>query len=156
MRYKYTREELSKIVKESLSFSQVLLKMGIIAAGGNYKTIQSKVKEWEIDISHFTGSGWNVGDRYRPFGKKSCLNDILVNNSSYKNSNCLRKRLLKEKLKDHICECCKLKEWLNKPIKLELHHKNGINNDHRLENLELLCPNCHAYTNNYRGKNIKI
>lgn len=43
--------------------------------------------------------------------------------------------------------------WLVKPIKLELHHINGINTDNRLENLQLLCPNCHAYTDNYRGRN---
>ena len=53
-----------------------------------------------------------------------------------------------------LCKCCNKTEWLGKPIKLELHHVNGIKNDLRIENLQILCPNCHAYTDNYRGKNI--
>jgi hypothetical protein len=155
MRYKYTKQELEKIISESLSLKEVFSKMNIVAAGGNYKTIKDKLKKWNIDISHFTGSAWNVGTRYTPFGKKSEIKDILVNESNYTNSSFLRKRLIKEGLKEEICECCKLKEWMHQPIKLELHHKNGVNNDNRLENLELLCPNCHSYTDNYRGKNIK-
>lgn len=57
-------------------------------------------------------------------------------------------------MRGHQCENYKLTNWLNKPIPLEIHHKDGdhLNND--LENLQLLCPNCHAFTENYRGKNI--
>ncbi len=47
----------------------------------------------------------------------------------------------------------KLSLWLNKPIPLELHHKDGDNTNNELDNLELLCPNCHALTDNYRGRN---
>lgn len=54
-RYKYTKEELQEIVSSSLSIAEVLRKMGVIAAGGNYKTLHVKIKEYDIDTSHFTG-----------------------------------------------------------------------------------------------------
>ena len=56
-------------------------------------------------------------------------------------------------LRGRKCECCGLTEWLNKPINLEIHHIDGNHNNNELENIQLLCPNCHSYTNNYRGKN---
>ena len=80
------------------------------------------------------------------------LEDILVENSTYQ-SNKLRKRLLAEGIKEHRCELCNLREWMGKPIPLELDHINGNNADHRLFNLRIICPNCHAQTDHYRGKN---
>lgn len=82
------------------------------------------------------------------------LSKVLVKDKLYQSYR-LQKRLVSEGLKEHKCECCGLTEWLGKPIKLELHHINGDHTDNRLENLQLLCPNCHSYTDNYRGKNIK-
>lgn len=153
MKYKHTKNELQEFVKKSLNMTDLCKQLGITPAGGNFKTLRSKIKNLDIDTSHFTGSGWNVGSRYKPFGKRKELKDILVIDSSHTNSNSLRGRLLKEGIKDHKCESCGLEKWMDKPIKLELHHVNGNNTDHRIENIELLCPNCHAYTDNYRGKN---
>jgi 5-methylcytosine-specific restriction endonuclease McrA len=80
------------------------------------------------------------------------LVDILVEKSTYQ-SNKLRKRLLADGLKEHKCEVCFNTTWMDKPIPLELDHINSINDDHRLHNLRLLCPNCHAQTDCYRGRN---
>ena len=68
-------------------------------------------------------------------------------------SNKVRKKLLNEGYKEHRCECCGLTEWLNEPIPLELHHIDGDHNHNELSNYQLLCPNCHAKTDSYRGKN---
>ena len=65
----------------------------------------------------------------------------------------LKNLLIKFGFKQHLCECCKLKEWNNKPIPLELHHKDGNKYNNTLSNLILLCPNCHAQTDSYRAKN---
>lgn len=66
----------------------------------------------------------------------------------------IKSRLLKEGLKENRCEICGLSEWLGKPIGLELHHVNGDGNDNRLENLMLLCGNCHSQTDNWGGRGV--
>ena len=89
--------------------------------------------------------------KFKPFeGKK--IEEILVENSTYQSYK-LKKRLIAEGIKKSVCESCGQSEWLEQPIPLELHHINGNNSDNRLENLRLLCPNCHALTDSYRGKN---
>jgi 5-methylcytosine-specific restriction endonuclease McrA len=83
------------------------------------------------------------------------LEDILTVNSPYKSSK-LKDRLIAAGYKDARCEACGLAEWKGKPIPLELHHLNGDSTDNRIENIRILCPNCHAQTPTYRGKNIGI
>lgn len=142
--------EFIDIVKSSYSIADICRKLNIKPYGGNYRVIKNKIKKLNIDTSHMTGQAWNQGDRKMNYIKP--IADILVNNSHYKSYR-LAKRLVKEGLKEHKCECCGLKEWMGKVIKLELHHINGDPCDNRFENLQLLCPNCHSYTDNYRGKN---
>lgn len=154
MRYRYTVEELKKVVNNSLSVAQVCRELGIRAAGGNFQTVNRRIRENNIDISHFTGQGWNVGKDFKHFGKKYSIKEILIENSPYRSSDKLRKRLINEGYKKKQCECCKRTKWLDQGIKLELHHINGINTDNRIENLQILCPNCHSYTDNFRGGNI--
>ncbi len=149
-----TDDEFRQAVAESLSVRQVLGRIGLVPAGGNYKTVHNRILKLGLDASHFTGAGWNVGARYRSFGRKAAMAEILVANSPYTFTHGLRGRLLKEGWKKYECEGCLLSEWRGRPIPLELHHLNGVSNDHRIENLQLLCPNCHAQTSNYRGKNI--
>lgn len=76
-----------------------------------------------------------------------------LQNSVNIQSNKVRHRLLEEGIKPHQCEKCGLTEWLGNPIPLELHHKDGNRDNNVLENYQLLCPNCHALTDSYRGKN---
>ena len=153
-KYKYTDEQLIEAVKTSLSIAEVCRKLGIKAVGGNYATIHNKINKLNLDTTHFTGKAWNQGLKYKVVVPAKSLQEILKENTPYPSYK-LKLRLIKEGLKEEKCECCGNIEWLGQPIKLELHHINGNHNDNRLENLQLLCPNCHAYTDNYRGKNIK-
>lgn len=91
---------------------------------------------------------------HRLNGKERPLEEILVEHSTYDNTVYLRMKLFCSGLKEQKCECCGLTEWYGKPIPLQLHHINGVHDDNRLENLQILCPNCHSLTENYAGKNL--
>ncbi len=150
-----SREAYEEAIRNSLSIAQVCRYLHIKPVGGNYRTIHQAIDLYNIDTSHFTGQGWNSGERYSPVVKKFPLSRILVNPSRY-NSNNLKRRLLSENIKEYRCErCgrCGLSEWQGQKIPLELHHKDGNNSNNEIGNLQLLCPNCHALTDNYRGKN---
>lgn len=110
MKAKVTDEQFRAIVAQSLSVAQVIARLGLVPAGGNYKTVQTRISTLKLDTSHFTGQGWNSGARYRNFGKQYPLPDILVENSSYKFTHGLRSRLVKEGYKAHHCEACTLQE----------------------------------------------
>ena len=146
----YTIEEVRLAVVDNKSIAGVLRQLGLRPLGSNYRTIKRIIADNKIDISHFTGQGWNVGLAFRP---NTGLSDeeLFVENSSYKCSWRLREHYKKATGINH-CENCGLSSWQGERIPLEIHHINGINTDNRLDNLKLLCPNCHSLTNNYRGR----
>lgn len=150
-RHTYIKEELEEIVKRCVSIADVCRALNIRPVGGNYKTLKHKLKSFEIDTSHFTGQAWLLNKNHN-FAKRMSLTDILKENSNY-SSDKLRQRLIKEGYKQAECEKCRLQEWNGLPIPLELDHCNGNNTDNRLDNLKILCNNCHAQTENYRGRN---
>ena len=145
---KYSKDVLLTIVMESKSKRECLLKLGLKPYGGNYRVLEKHLDKYKIDTSHFLGQGWNKNNSpadVKPI-EKYFNNEISI--TSYK----LKIRILKEKLKPYKCEMCGLNMWNNHKIPLELHHVNGNNKDNSFENLQLLCPNCHALTDNYRNR----
>ncbi|PIP87187.1 hypothetical protein COW81_01540 [Candidatus Campbellbacteria bacterium CG22_combo_CG10-13_8_21_14_all_36_13] len=149
---KWSEQELKKAVYCSTSIRQVIQKLGLIPAGGNYLQVQKYIKICKLDISHFKGQGWNKGKI--GIGKPLILlKDILIKNSNYQ-SYSLKKRLYKEDLKKPKCEDC---GWARQSkdgrLPLELDHINGDNKDNRLKNLRILCPNCHSLKPTHRGMN---
>lgn len=147
-RYTIGKEQFIQAVKESFSIRQVLIKLGIVAEGGNYKIYHSRKKKWGVDDSHFTGQGHLRGKEH-DWSKRIPLEEILVADSDYMSIHRLKQRILKSNLIKEECAICRITEWNNQKLSLHLDHKNGINNDHRLENLRLLCPNCHSQTETY-------
>lgn len=137
-----------ELIKKSSSISEVCRSLEIKTTNGNYRTIKNIISKYNINVAHFKRIN-KCKDN-----KKINLNDILVENSTYQSSK-LKYRLISENIKTHMCENCGNTEWLDGKIPLQLHHINGIHSDNRIENLQLLCPNCHFKTENYGSKNIK-
>lgn len=154
MKHKSTNAEFIEAVRDSTSLSQALFKLGINKGGGNHQTAKNRIKSLNLDTSHFKGHGWSKGLSIPPT-KWIELEDILVLDSNYQNTSRLKKRLIKAGILQEKCYICGITEWMKLPAPLELDHINGDRRNNRKENLRLLCPNCHAQTSNYRGKNIK-
>ncbi len=151
---KWTIDELHSAVKGSKSIRQIISKLGLIPAGGNYEQIKATIKEYKIDTSHLTGRGWNRNMRF-PFIAKIPL-DVILTKDSHFQSYKLKKRLFRDKLKIEKCELCGWAEKsLDGRIPVELDHINGDHYDNRIENLRILCPNCHSLQSTHRGKNQK-
>jgi len=151
MKIKYTKELMEEAVKNSFSYAEVCRKIGLKPVGGNYKTIKSKITLYNLDTSHFTGQRWNKGKGNTEKTAIYPLNDILQKGIIY-SSDSLRKRLIKSELKKNECELCHIS---GKEVHLELHHINGDHYDNRIKNLQILCPNCHSKTINFRNRNRK-
>lgn len=148
----YTIEDIKESVRTSLSIADVLRKLNLAPLGGNYRTIKTKIIQYNIDTSHFTEQGWNKYG-HKSFGNSGKpLSAVLNINSSLSSFN-IKERLFNNKLKENKCELCGISEWLGKPINCELHHINGDTTDNRIENLQILCPNCHSQTDNFRRRN---
>ena len=136
------QEQFAQLVKESRSVRDLASKLGYACdGGGTIKSLKEAIEYYQLDTSHFLGQGWN---------KNNFDYDSFCEHSNKKQGKHTQAPLIA--LRGQKCECCGITEWLGKPINLEIHHLNGDRSDNRLENLQLLCPNCHSYTNNFCGK----
>ncbi|PIS17121.1 MAG: hypothetical protein COT61_00290 [Candidatus Portnoybacteria bacterium CG09_land_8_20_14_0_10_44_13] len=151
---KWTINQLEKAVVTSFSYRGVLHKIGLREAGGNYAQVKKYITEYDLNITHFRGQAWNKG--LKGLGKSIIpIEKILVENSSFQSYK-LKRRLFGAKLKEPKCEECGwAKISIDGRLPLELDHINGDSRDNRLDNLRILCPNCHSLKLTHRGKNRK-
>jgi hypothetical protein len=152
----WTDEQLIQAVKHSRSFRQVMIQLGLVPAGGNYAHVVRKAQELGVDTSHFHGKGWNTDWAFDPRKPLTPLGEWLIKGSTVQ-SFTLKKRLYRAGIKMPKCELC---GWaMSSPdgrIPVELDHMNGDKSDNRLENLRILCPNCHSLQLTHRGRNKKV
>lgn len=154
---KYSDAEITDAVKKSVSYSGVLRELGLKPIGGNISYIHKRIDKLGLDTSHFTGQLWSKGktvDKDKISSPISAsLEDIFANKVKVR-SVTLKERLIRVGFKESRCECCGNNEWNGKPIPTELHHIDGNHDNNALENLQILCPNCHAQTDSYRGRGV--
>ena len=141
----FSKEQLAEFVRTSTSINQVSMRVGYSdKSGSGQAAIKEMIEEYQFDTSHFLDLN----------GSSEMKNkfdyDRFKDGSAIKAANAKDAIIF---LRGHQCECCKNTEWLGKKIPLEIHHIDGNNMNNTIENLQLLCPNCHAQTDNYRNKN---
>jgi hypothetical protein len=152
---KWTDDQFIDAVRDARSVRGVLQAIGLNPTGANYKTVAATVARLKLDTSHWTGQGYLKGLSHN-FSRKIPMEEILVEDSTFHNLTHLKSRLVKDGLLEKRCSICGLVEWLGKPISLVLDHINGVNNDHRRENLRFLCPNCNSQQETFAGRNKRL
>jgi hypothetical protein len=140
----FTDEELKIAVATSYTTSDVLRKLGLKThCSGNFNTINKYIIKLNLSINHF-----HVTNLGQP-SKKKPLNEWLKTNIHITNLGNLKRRLIKEGFLKEVCSECGILYWQEKKLSLQLDHKDGDRTNCTLENLRLLCPNCHSLTPTY-------
>lgn len=152
MKYDWSKERVENAVKQADSYSETLEILGIPKQGNNLSTLKRKIQLYNIDVNHFTlKKHYCTSNDWKYIPAKEYLN-----NTKYIQSGKLKTKLVKEGILENKCACCGISEWNGKPIVLQLHHIDGNHNNNNLENLQILCPNCHSQTENYCGNSNKV
>jgi hypothetical protein len=128
------------MANDSISYREFVRKLGYRSYHGQTPTIKNMIQEMNIDTSHFKNQGWN---------KDNCDLTRLRKGNNVKSCELLRALIL---TRGYRCECCGLSEWCEMPIPLEVHHKDEDTLNNEIDNLQLLCRNCHGITDNFKGR----
>lgn len=155
-RYRRTTHIISdsafaEAVKTSISIREAITKCGLVAAGAAYAVFHRRVMSLGLDTSHFLGQAAARGIT----GPRRPLSDYLINDGPLILSHKLKLRLISEGIKSHKCEICGTSEWCGKPVPIALDHEDGNPKNNTIENLRILCANCHAQTDTFSGKKLR-
>jgi 5-methylcytosine-specific restriction endonuclease McrA len=147
-----------EIVKNATTYKDIFTALGYKESGNIYRVLKQGFQRHNVDFSHLLGQGWSKGKtrvtdsrvdknnlmKEWPFENVFCVNSTYRGKNQY-----LLKRLVREGVKEYKCKICGRDEWNNRSLTLHLDHINGDNTDNRVENLRILCPNCHSQTDTY-------
>jgi hypothetical protein len=147
----FSERELRAAVAQATSWADTLRRLGYAVKGANYRTVQRWASAWDVCTDHFDP---NIGRRNRSRARAKPLEEAMVKNSTYARGK-LKERLFAAGIKRRECEMCGQSEiWNGHRMSLVLDHINGVSNDHRLENLRIVCANCAATLETHCGRNL--
>lgn len=133
--YSISKDELQKMTNESSTITELLNKLGYNAISGNHRTLNKRITDDNIDLSKFKENKKTIK---RTNKNRVILKDVLVENSNY-SRNHLKVRLIKEGYLEYKCrKCGNTGEWEGTKLSLQLEHKNGIHNDNRICQLNII------------------
>lgn len=148
----FTDSQLQHLLDTSTSFRDVLLKLNLCISDDNYDFLQAEINKRNLSTEILYQ---NKKENFKKVYKEYSKEEIFCDNSVIKAG--IKKYLIKFGLKSfEKCEYCGLTEWQGQKIPLQVHHINGNRTNNSLYNLAVICPNCHALTDTYGGKNSSV
>jgi hypothetical protein len=147
-------DRFAQAVADNISIGGVLSQLGVGVSGTNYRRVHNMVRDLQLDTSHWLGAAYLRGKQHS-WTPSIPLSEILVERSTYTDRMRLKRRIVAGGLVQYACACCGISDWLGQTLILQLDHVNGVGDDNRIENLRLLCPNCHSQISTYCGRNAR-
>lgn len=152
-RLSYTEEQAREAIAASYSWAESLRRLGLCSTGGAWRVLKKYTEIWGISTEHFDPAAARARNLK---GKQKPLAEVLVQGSTYPRKD-VKRRLLAEGLKMPVCELCGQGElWRGRTMAMILDHINGVRDDHRIENLRMVCPNCAATLDTHCGRRNRI
>ncbi len=146
----FSESDLRAAIAQGVCWADALRYLGYEPKGHNYRTVQKWTARWDIPTAHFDPTARTTRAAR---SRELPISEVAVEHSTYERGS-LKRRLLREGIKQPVCELCGQGEfWLGRRMSMVLDHANGVPDDNRLENLRMLCPNCNATLDTHCGRN---